>query len=130
VSTSGRRAQTAGPPRRAPRPRAGLAGALAVLALAGCAELAPLQGPRPLATADPAAGIATREEALARLGRPDEVRAVDVGQVLVYRRAVAIEHNPNRYYGEDRGERLDRVERLLLFVDPDGRVVRVAVEPE
>lgn len=108
-----------------PRRRAA-ALALALL-LAGCAELLPLRHP-PL---DPAADAATtRDEAIRLFGPPDDVRASDVGQVLVYRRATVIEANPNRYYGEDRLDRLDRYERVLLFVDAEGRIVRRAIEPE
>ena len=98
--------------------------------LTACAELAPLREPPPLASDDPIAGVQTRDEALVRLGRPAEVRASDVGEVLVYRRLVVADVNPNRYYGEDRGDRFDRYERLLLYLDADGRLVRWAVESE
>jgi hypothetical protein len=50
--------------------------------------------------------------------------------VLVYRRAVVVDVNPNRYYGEDRGDRLNQYELVLLYVDAEGRIVRRAVEPE
>lgn len=100
------------------------------LALSACAELAPLRHPPELVSDDPVGGVTTRDEALARLGRPDEVRASDVGEVLVYRRVSVVDANPNRYYGEDRGARFDRYERLLLFIDPAGRVARWSVERE
>ena len=50
--------------------------------------------------------------------------------MLVYRRAVVVDVNPNRYYGEDRGTRLNQYELVLLYVDAEGRIVRRAVEPE
>jgi predicted small lipoprotein YifL len=99
------------------------------LALAGCAQLLPLQRP-PLDPSADAEAVSTRDEAIRAFGPPDEVRASDVGQVLVYRRAVVIEANPNRYYGEDEANRRDRYERILLFVDAEGRIVRRAIEPE
>lgn len=99
------------------------------LLLAGCAELLPLRHP-PLDPAADADAATTRDEAIRLFGPPDDVRASDVGQVLVYRRATVIEANPNRYYGEDRLDRLNRYERILLFVDAEGRIVRRAIEPE
>jgi hypothetical protein len=48
----------------------------------------------------------------------------------VYRRAVVIENNPNRYYGIDRGAQLNRYERVLLYLDGEGRIVRWTTEPE
>jgi hypothetical protein len=101
-----------------------------VLALAGCADLAPLREPPLLSSDEPARDIATRDEALARLGPPAEVRVSDVGEVLVYRRLQIVDKNPARYYGEDRGERLNQYERLLLYLDQEGRVVRWSIEPE
>jgi hypothetical protein len=98
--------------------------------LAACAELAPLRNPPLLATDDPVDGITTRAEAEARLGPPQEVRASDVGPVLVYRRVSALDATPSRYYGQDQGTRLARYDRLLLYFDPDGRLVRWAIEPE
>ena len=50
--------------------------------------------------------------------------------MLVYRRAVVIDHNPNRYYGEDRGISFNRYELVLLYVDAEGVIVRRAIEPE
>jgi hypothetical protein len=50
--------------------------------------------------------------------------------VLVYRRPVVTETTPSRYYGEDRGTRLDRYQRVLLYLDEEGRIVRTAIEPE
>lgn len=109
--------------------RRGWTAALLALGFAGCAELLPIQRP-PLDPATDAEAVGTRDEAVRRFGPPDEVRASDVGLVLVYRRATVVEANPNRYYGEDGADRLDRFERVLLFVDAEGRVVRRAVEPE
>ena len=66
-------------------------------------------------------------------GPPHEIRSSDIGPVLVYRRAVVIDVSPNRYYGEDRedrGDRFNRYERILLYVDGEGRIVRRAIEPE
>lgn len=106
-----------------------LAPLAALLMFGACAELAPLRRP-PLDPAQDLAQVTTREEAVRRFGPPDEIRSSDVGPVLVYRRAVVIDVNPNRYYGEDRGDRLDRYERILLYVDAEGRIVRRAIEPE
>jgi hypothetical protein len=105
---------------------AALAGALA---LAGCAALAPLQAP-PLDPAESLDLVTTRAEAISRFGPPHDVRSSDLGPVLVYRRAVVIEENPHRYYGEDWADRLNRYERVLLYLDPEGRVVRRAIESE
>jgi hypothetical protein len=38
------------------------------------------------------------------------------------------ETTPSRYYGGDAGTRLDRYELVLLYLDGDGRIVRVATE--
>jgi hypothetical protein len=105
-----------------------LLGVLA-LALGACAELAPLQRP-PLSPLTDFSDLNTREEAIQRFGRPDQVRGSDVGPVLVYRRAVVVDVNPNRYYGEDRGIQLNQYELVLLYLDGEGRIVRRAVEPE
>jgi hypothetical protein len=99
------------------------------LALGACAELAPLRQP-PLNPGDDLAAVSSREEAVQRFGPPHEIRSSDLGPVLVYRRAVVIDVNPNRYHGEDRGDRLDRYELVLLYVDTEGRIVRRAIEPE
>jgi hypothetical protein len=132
------RCQSEGHLTRAPGSRGGptagrilgrLAPLAAALALVACAELAPLRQP-PLGPADDLAEVNTREEAIQRFGRPDDIRSSDLGPVLVYRRAVVIDANPNRYYGEDRGNRLDRYELILLYVDGEGRIVRRAIEPE
>jgi hypothetical protein len=106
-----------------------LAAPLAAAALTACAALAPLRVP-PL---DPAADlerVSTRAEAIREFGPPSDIRSSDLGPVLVYRRAVVVEDNPNRYYGEDHTERLNRYERVLLYLDPEGRIVRRAIEPE
>jgi hypothetical protein len=99
------------------------------LALGGCAELAPLRQP-PLSPADDIAGVSTREEAIQRFGPPQEIRSSDLGPVLVYRRVAVVDANPNRYYGEDRGDRLDQYELVLFYLDAEGRIVRRAIEPE
>ena len=99
------------------------------LALGACAQLAPLRQP-PLDPADDLATVNTREEAVQRFGPPQEIRSSDVGPVLVYRRTVVVDVNPNRYYGEDRGDRLNQYELILLYVDAEGRIVRRAIEPE
>ena len=99
------------------------------VALSACAELAPLRHP-PVDPAEDLASVNTREEAVSRLGQPQEIRSSDTGPVLVYRRPVVIDWNPNRYYGVDRGDRFDRYELLLLYLDGEGRVVRRAIQPE
>jgi hypothetical protein len=98
--------------------------------LTGCASFVPLRDPPALDAPDPAAAVTTRAEAVSRLGPPAEVRASDLGEVLVYRRRVVADRNPARYYGEDRGETFDRYERVLLYLDGSGRVVRRVTEPE
>jgi hypothetical protein len=118
-------------PTRAPvirRRRLLVLGAVA-FALGACAQLAPLQRP-PLSPLTDFEEVNTREEAIQRFGPPDQIRSSDVGPVLVYRRAVVVDVNPNRYYGEDLGDRLNRYDLILLYLDGDGRVVRRAVEPE
>lgn len=99
------------------------------LTLGACAELAPLRQP-PLSPADDITAVNTREEAVQRFGPPHEIRSSDLGPVLVYRRAVVVDVNPSRYYGEDRGAHLDQYELVLLYVDAEGRIVRRAIEPE
>jgi hypothetical protein len=98
--------------------------------LAGCAAFVPLREPPALVSDDPVGTARTRDEVVARLGPPLEVRAADTGQVLVYRRSVAVNVDPSRYYGQDRGDRLDRYERVLVYLDPDGRVVRWSAQLE
>ena len=99
------------------------------LGLGACAQLAPLRQP-PLNPGDDLTLVNTREEAVQRFGPPQEIRSSDVGPVLVYRRAVVVDVNPNRYYGEDRGDRLNQYELVLLYLDGEGRIVRRAIEPE
>jgi hypothetical protein len=101
----------------------------ALLALGACAELMPLREP-PLDPTQDYMAVTTRDEAVRAFGPPHEVRSSDLGPVLVYRRAVVVDVNPNRYYGEDRGIRLNQYERLLLYVDEEGNIVRRAIEPE
>ena len=109
-------------------PRMTLVAALCVLG--ACAELMPLREP-PLDPAQDYMAVETRDEAVHRFGKPDEIRSSDLGPVLVYRRAVIIDATPNRYYGEeDRADRANRYERILLYVDGEGRIVRRAIEPE
>ena len=115
------------PPRR--RLRGFLSAALLVGPLAGCAAFVPLRDPPALETDDPIHGATTRDQVIARLGPPLAVRASDTGQVLVYRRVVAVTVDPSRYYGQDR-DRLDRYERVLVYLDADGRVVRWTAESE
>ncbi len=117
-----------------PRSRAGLrrtGGVLvSVLWVAGCAGLAPLREPPRSTRLDPTSGVTTRAEALAAFGPPAEVRASDIGPVLVYRRVVVVDANPNRHYGLDTSARRERVERVLLYLDAEGRIVRWGTEPE
>jgi hypothetical protein len=103
--------------------RLALLGALALVT--GCAGLAPLRDPPAVASADAMRGLTTRTEVLARLGPPTDVLPGDPGQVLVYRRAAEVDLNPNRA-----ADRIVRFERLLIFVDPEGRVSRWTVEPD
>lgn len=100
------------------------------LLASACASFVPLREPPPRASELPPGSATTRAEVIARFGPPDEVRASDLGEVLVYRRRVVVNANPNRYYGEDRGDRFDRYERVLLYLDAGGGVVRWTVEPE
>jgi hypothetical protein len=107
-----------------------MAVAIALLGLGACAELMPLRDP-PLDPAQDYMAVETREDAVRRFGPPDEIRSSDLGPVLVYRRAVIIDSTPSRYYGEeDRYDRANRYERILFYVDGEGRVVRRAIEPE
>ena len=96
------------------------------LTLGACAELAPLQRP-PFSPVTDFSEVSTREEAVQRFGRPDQIRSSDVGPVLVYRRAVVVDVNPNRYYGEDHGIQLNQYELVLLYLDGEGRIVRRAL---
>jgi hypothetical protein len=112
------------------RPALLIAWLASAAALSACESFVPLREPPPLAVVDPPGNATTRDEVVARFGPPDEVRASDIGEVLVYRRPVVIENNPNRYYGIDRGSRLDRYERVLLYLDGEGRIVRWATELE
>ncbi len=99
-------------------------------ALGACVSFVPLREPPRLAIEEPPGGATTRAEVIARFGPPQAVRASDLGEVLVYRRRVVVEANPSRYYGEERGDRLDRWEQVLLYLDGEGRIVRVTTQPE
>jgi hypothetical protein len=100
-----------------------------LLVLGACAELAPLRQP-PLSPSEDISSVSTREEAVRRFGPPDEIRSSDTGPVLVYRRAVVIDVNPSHYYGTDRGDSFNLYERILFYVDGEGRIVRRAIERE
>ncbi len=54
----------------------------------------------------------------------------DLGEVLVYRRRVVVEANPARYYGGNSSDRFDRYERVLIYLDGEGRIVRWSAELE
>jgi hypothetical protein len=112
------------------RPRRGVLLLGALLALPACVSFVPLREPPALQIELPPGSATNREEVIARFGPPAEVRASDLGPVLVYRRPVVTETTPSRYYGEDRGTRLDRYQRVLLYLDEEGRIVRTAIEPE
>jgi hypothetical protein len=107
-----------------------LVAAAVLLLLGGCAELMPLRDP-PLQPSADYMAVETREEAVQKFGPPHEIRSSDVGPVLVYRRAVVIDATPNHYYGEeDRFAYANRYEKILLFLDGEGRIVRRAIEPD
>jgi hypothetical protein len=101
----------------------------AALVLGACAELAPIRQP-PLSPDENINLVQTREEAISRFGPPQEIRSSDTGPVLVYRRAVVINVNPNQYYGLERGDTFNQYERILFYLDGDGRIVRRVVERE
>jgi hypothetical protein len=103
---------------------------VAALLLVGCASFVPLREPPTLLRESPPGNAVTREEVVARYGPPQDVRATDEGDVLVYRRRVVIEANPAHYYGEYRGDRLDRFERIMIYLDGEGRIVRWSSEFE
>jgi hypothetical protein len=107
-----------------------LATCLPLLLAPACASFVPLREPPALRVEDPPGNATTREEIVARFGPPQELRASDQGDVLVYRRRVVVEWNPNRYHGEDRGASLDRYELVFIYLDADGRIVRSSIEPE
>ena len=98
--------------------------------LVACARLLPLAQPPVTTTDDPTGGATTREEAIARLGPPAEVRFSEAGDVLIYRRLRGLDRNPNRYWGDDRGDQLEHYQRVLLYLDRDGRVVGWSTQPE
>ena len=99
-------------------------------ALAACQAFVPLREPPIIAVEEPPGSATTRDEVTARFGPPDEVRASDVGEVLVYRRRTVVESSPSHYYGGDSNDRLDRYDRILVYLDAEGRVVRTSIEPE
>ena len=98
------------------------------LALAACAAFVPLREPPRVEMQGPPGSATTRAEVVAAFGPPIEVRASDLGEVLVYRRLVVAETTPSRYYGGDAGTRLDWYELVLLYLDGEGRIVRVGTE--
>jgi hypothetical protein len=100
------------------------------VALSACASFVPLREPPAVREGDPPGTATTRDEVIAQYGAPAEIRAADTGQVLVYRRPVVVDRNPARYYGEDRGIELVRYDRILIYLDPAGQVIRAAIEPE
>src|SRR5262245_61958221 len=99
-------------------------------ALAACQAFVPLREPPVLEVEDPPGSATTRAEVTARFGPPVEVRASDIGEILVYRRRIGVEANPSRYYGGDSNDRIDRYDRILVYLDGEGRVVRTSIEPE
>jgi len=99
-------------------------------ALAACQAFVPLREPPVIAVEDPPGSAATRDEVIERFGQPIEVRASDIGQVLVYRRRTGLDATPSRYYGGNSNDRLDIYDRILVYLDDQGRVVRSSVEPE
>ena len=109
--------------------RRALAFMASALLCSGCAELAPLREP-PLQASDETIGrVSTRDEAIASFGPPAEVRAGDTGEVLVYRRQTVVDETPNRFYGP-RGDQFVQYDRILLYLDQDGKIVRRTVDRE
>lgn len=100
-----------------------------LLVLGACAEIAPLRDP-PLNPAEDINRVETREDAIRLFGPPHEIRSSDLGPVLVYRRAMVVNVNPSHYYGADRGDSFNQYERVLFYVDGEGRIVRRAIERE
>jgi hypothetical protein len=101
------------------RVRAGLA-LLACAALAGCAGLVPLRDPPP----DPPGAARTHDELVRQFGRPAETLPWARGKVVVYRRVLGFSADPGRL------SRADPVEaRILIYVDREGRIVRVERPP-
>jgi hypothetical protein len=100
------------------------------VALSGCLSLVPLRDPPAIRADDPPGAASTREQVIAQYGAPAEVRSGDTGPVLVYRRPVVVDRNPARYYGDDAGTQLIRYDRILIYLDPTGQVVRSTIEPE
>jgi hypothetical protein len=89
------------------------------VALLGCAELAPLREP-----AEPPGTATTQAEMVRLFGSPDQVAPWEGGTVLTYRRVRGLSSNPNRL------SRADPVEaRILIYVDANGRIVRVERPP-
>ena len=97
---------------------------LAVLLLPACSVFAPIMRAPVQVSDDEVERVTTRDEAVQRFGPPDEIRASDIGAVLVYRRATTVDINPNRFYGADYQEQFRQYELLLLYLDEDGKIVR------
>lgn len=93
------------------------------LALAGCAELAPLRLPPPSITEGLTPG-ATKEALISRYGAPEAVRQGPEGEILIYRRVLVTHKSPNRFYGQIRQDRLEQAQLLFLYLDEEGRLVR------
>jgi len=93
------------------------------LALAGCAELAPLRLPPPSIIEGLEPG-AEKEGLIGRYGPPEAIRQGPEGEILIYRRVVATHKSPNRFYGQLGQDRLEQAELLFLYLDEAGRLVR------
>ena len=95
-----------------------------MLLLPACSVFAPIMRAPVQVSDDEVERVTTRDEAVQRFGPPDEIRASDIGAVLVYRRATTLDINPNRFYGADYQEQFRQYELLLLYLDEEGKIVR------
>jgi hypothetical protein len=100
------------------------------LLLAGCAVLAPVTRAPGTISDEDLAQVTTRDEAIRRFGQPAEIRASDVGAVLVYRRTAVVDINPNRFYGPDYQEQYRQYDVVLLYLDGEGKIVRRTIDRE